>query len=344
MRFFRIASQRFQFVFLFVFVFSGCGDTGQKGAQKIPNDVPSTDQGGPKDVILPSNYSMGVGQGGHIVQCEGQEAMVLDYHQSNLPTMAKEAQLIQLGQSVDDVVNAFKVRLKGSLFEEPFESAIVALGKPDTWKMSTLTLVQDYKLAYSLPSNCKLSQAAIRQNSTVFLDREAAKLMSPIQLGILYVHEAFYYIAKNSSYSSESVRNSISALLQKDSKPSRIARTLLDMGFNFLLFQELTGRSFYFRSETKYDKVHRVVFSAGDPATLEIEANLQDSDWKRINFPTFKLICDQDDFGRLCRIKSPELFPAYKEQRPFYISIGEGASSVNFLDADRKPMDLVAFL
>lgn len=95
------------------------------------------------------------------------------------------------------------------------------MGQVEQWQDVDLKLIEDHKLIYHLPKNCKLEQAAAQERNgdeiKMYQNSNAAKKLSLGQKQILRIHEALYILVRESlGDNSQPVRELLSKFLLKE--------------------------------------------------------------------------------------------------------------------------------
>lgn len=175
------------------------------------------------------------GHGGNIVDCDGKQAVVLDYYHATLPTLGNQAPaLVNIANySASQVIQLFKDRTAyRGYFAAAFAMALQRIGPVSNWLSADLKSVDDSNEPYVLPPQCNRKTAVIRQeNVTMFGDPSVIKLLSPAQLGILQVHEAVYLIASDHSQNtSENVRTLVREVLRATTDQDALDRAMRGLG------------------------------------------------------------------------------------------------------------------
>jgi len=178
------------------------------------------------------------GHGGNVVVCTGKEPVVIDYYQAALTTFGgQKPDLVDISKmSKDEVIKLVTDRIHDfAQFSEQTQSVFKKLGPIESWPATDLRQVDDSNEPYILPPGCVRKTAAVRQGigdtTAMFVDPAVAGQLSPAQIGILSLHEVFYYIASLSGQvTSENVRILMRAVLQRVPVVDDISTAIKSLG------------------------------------------------------------------------------------------------------------------
>jgi hypothetical protein len=163
--------------------------------------------------------------GGHVVICQGQKPVVLDYYDSVRKTISGETPTI-IDPEVTSPHNFVTERLKqlshtslSAQFHLILTQYLQEIVKPiQNWKNESVLPVYDSNLPYALPPNCKLVQAAARQSGQQYGNLKVINQLSNGQKEILWLHEALYaYLQDRKVFSPVPVRNFLNVFLNVNS-------------------------------------------------------------------------------------------------------------------------------
>ncbi|MGE3973905.1 MAG: hypothetical protein AB7F59_05190 [Bdellovibrionales bacterium] len=186
---------------------------------------------------IATTYAGQDGRGGNVVICPGKEVVTLDYYHATLPP-SNTVDISRMSRV--EVINLFKERLKDAFFLQQFEDALQVIGPSYSWIEDNLKYVDDSNEPYQLPTGCVRKTVAVRQNEeTMFKDPAIYRLLSGAQIGILEVHEAFYYVAsKVGINTSERIRTLVRALLQTSPDQMAVYKAMSAIGGGTLAIME----------------------------------------------------------------------------------------------------------
>ncbi len=209
--------------------------------------------------------SSGCGNGGHLLQCEGKEPVLLDYFEATLPTLADDFNFINLKDF--NLIEYFtQLFTPFPNFKNQFTQALMIIGPPSSWIISDLKRTSDTNKAYYISEtkckNSKLQQVAIRQNHTVYVDRDLFNTLPEKQRQLLYIHEVLYYLGQKSNNinSSELIRQIIRQALQQ--KSDYLDKKIIRLERIRLLLQSLMGNTLKIRYDLNWlwhDKVKALI-------------------------------------------------------------------------------------
>lgn len=175
-----------------------------------------------------------IGNGGDIVNCQNKPPVVLDYYEASLKKLGAEAPIIMNVQKMnsDEVIEKVMTKLEPFFdFYSELKEAVETVGNINDWIESESAVVElsDSKEAYTLPPSCKLIQAAVRQDSTVYVSPEVMKLLSPGQVGVLSLHESIYFLGtKRGHTNSVKARGMLAYLLKENTNPGKLKELIDD--------------------------------------------------------------------------------------------------------------------
>jgi hypothetical protein len=153
------------------------------------------------------------GNGGFVIQCEGQPLVVLDYYEASLSGPGGEAQLLSLA-SAELAADKTVIMSRLNALEQ-FDTAIlknfIEVEKVDNWIFADLDIQQDdTNMPYQ---GCqKPVRAAYRQSDTVYVQKSVVSQLSPGQIYVLSLHEWLYAASKLPT--SDKVRHVMRELLK----------------------------------------------------------------------------------------------------------------------------------
>ncbi len=164
------------------------------------------------------------GHGGHGVQCLGKPTVTLDYYHASLPNIeGKQPHIYDPNLKPDDVFSFISNRLKLGSLDSRFRFAWNEVGDIKTWKAASLKMINDHKILYTLPPDCKLLQAAVREDDVQYGVRATINLLTTGQQELLRAHEALYLLyQKAGGNTSLPVRNLLNVILNLDATDGEI--------------------------------------------------------------------------------------------------------------------------
>lgn len=175
-----------------------------------------------------------VGNGGDIILCDGQPAMVLDYFEARMGRITKPINLIDPSQFNEaDFFRFVEKRLKNASlkFYQKFLKAKSKIGKVSKWQlMDKLPEVEDSNQNYLLPKACRLVQAAVRKKHEVFTSDKVLDYLSGYnfhQRYLLRLHEILGFLSdKRNKTKSLNVRVIVKELLRQDVDLKKLKKAL----------------------------------------------------------------------------------------------------------------------
>lgn len=171
------------------------------------------------------------GGGGHVVSCSGKPVVTLDYYNA---VIKKKPGSSIINPENEDVLAILVDRLNAASkalgseytvnrhsFGDWLERTVNDFGPLAHWPNADLPLIKDHSLIYTLPSNCKLIQAAAQEinGDTIFLyqNKTVTKNLKAGQNKLLEIHEAIYsYVRQELGDNSRPVRSLLERLLLEE--------------------------------------------------------------------------------------------------------------------------------
>ncbi len=194
-------------------------------------------------------YAGAESHGGQVVVCPGKETVMLDYYQATLPTADGGVPVLAdiSKMNSQDVIKFLSARIdpNGQLASQ-LSRAVELIGPVGTWLQGSLQAISDSDPAYTLPPNCSLQQVAIRQDTTMYVDPSVLQLLSPAQQGILFMHEALYYVASqvNNLDSSVEVRMVIRNLMAQTLDEVALSKSIHEMGSKNFWWEDFASKTY----------------------------------------------------------------------------------------------------
>ncbi len=195
--------------------------------------------------LPPSAHAGSEAHGGDVLVCPGKAPVVLDYYYAAMPSPTNpQGGIVDISSmSAQQVINFVRRRIGNSYFGTQFERVYAMIGDISLWALAEgLEDIADDGSQVKYPMGCSLVQGAVRSGMGVYVDRQVAQQLSPSQIGILALHEVFYYLAVGQGRStSATVRPAIRAILQERPKMAAFAAAVKDMGWDYSLLGKMSG-------------------------------------------------------------------------------------------------------
>jgi hypothetical protein len=148
--------------------------------------------------------------GGHVVSCQGEESVTLDYYNALVkavnPNKLLNPDQVDLQQVIAKRLNQFAATQEDrELFDglplgDWLTKTIHVMGPVNNWANADLKLIQDYNLIYKLPGTCRLEQGAAQEKMgadiEMYRNEKVIQQLSEGQRKILQIHEAFYSLVR----------------------------------------------------------------------------------------------------------------------------------------------------
>lgn len=220
--------------------------------------------------LLSSNAFAGVEtNGGDAVHCQGRPLEMLDFYQAKLPSVSGSVAIVDVDRmSASGVIDFIENRLRRFKLFPAYLAAKARVGDIGKWRLAPLSEIDDSGLAFPLPPDCHLVQAATRQGSIVFVDPAVLSDLSEGQKGVLILHETLYSLFE--SYGASRTRVLLGDLLAKTLNERQFVQDLNSVGVREYFYQDLPDDLWSLKANGRDSCLGCVKFATGSFDTNEL--------------------------------------------------------------------------